>query len=160
MTSGPIALVEADAAERAEAYALVIDTVAEKLRVERGLEPLAARAAAAESCQRAIEECGERSGVLCIVEANGERAGYVWTVERQAPEPRSMHVLFLFTFPDKRRRGIARSTLSELRRVARQQGHTAITLVVASSNPGAARLYREVGFVPFPGGMILRLSTS
>lgn len=60
--------------------------------------------------------------------------------------PDGFHLLNLATHPDRLRRGIGRSLLTELLRLAAAAGATRATLEVRSENAPAVRLYETMGF--------------
>lgn len=62
-------------------------------------------------------------------------------------------------FPESRNEGIGRALLADAQQVAAEAGQTSVSLIVASFNPSAKRLYELIGFIewerrpfrPFPG---------
>jgi ribosomal-protein-alanine N-acetyltransferase len=76
--------------------------------------------------------------------AGGPLLGFVnyWIVGDE------VHVLNVATHPGHRRRGLARSLLRHVDRVARAEGCRYVTLEVRRSNHGAIRLYRRHGYRP------------
>jgi ribosomal-protein-alanine N-acetyltransferase len=73
----------------------------------------------------------------------GVLVGYVgvWIVMDEA------HMTNLAVHPDHRRRGIAKTLLEDIKRMARRAGARSMTLEVRESNAAARRLYASMGFV-------------
>jgi ribosomal protein S18 acetylase RimI-like enzyme len=73
--------------------------------------------------------------------------------------PGSWYVNVLATFPEFRRKGIGAALLAIAERRARQAGAPSLSVIVASWNDAAARLYASAGYavlarepvVTFPG---------
>ena len=59
-----------------------------------------------------------------------------------------VHVLNVVTHPSARRRGLARSLMDELVRLAEQERASIISLEVRVGNEAAQALYRSMGFIP------------
>lgn len=81
-------------------------------------------------------------------------------IELEAEAPGSWYVNVLATFPDDQGKGAGSALMGEAERRARAAGAPALSLIVHSHNPGAARLYRRLGYAnrsgrplaPWPGG--------
>jgi ribosomal protein S18 acetylase RimI-like enzyme len=80
-------------------------------------------------------------------------------VRLEAKAPGSWYVNVLATFPEFRRQGIAGRLLEIAERTAREQGAPSLSVIVASWNAPAARLYTSAGYagcaretaLPYPG---------
>jgi ribosomal protein S18 acetylase RimI-like enzyme len=80
-------------------------------------------------------------------------------VRLESHVPGSWYVNVLATFPEFRRRGLAAELLSIAEKEARELQAPSLSVIVASWNENAARLYRSAGYVersrepalPFPG---------
>jgi ribosomal protein S18 acetylase RimI-like enzyme len=80
-------------------------------------------------------------------------------VRLEARAPGSWYVNVLATFPEFRRQGIAGRLLEIAEQKAREQGAPSLSVIVASWNAPAARLYTSAGYaglaretaLPFPG---------
>ena len=80
-------------------------------------------------------------------------------VELEAGAPGSWYINAIATFENHRGKGVARKLIEEAQRQAQSQGCDRISLIVASENTGAKRLYEKLGYrdvssrpvVPFPG---------
>jgi ribosomal protein S18 acetylase RimI-like enzyme len=80
-------------------------------------------------------------------------------VRLEAKAPGSWYVNVLATFPEFRRRGIGAALLAVAEAKAREAGAPSLSVVVASWNAPAARLYRGAGYaavaseraLPYPG---------
>ena len=80
-------------------------------------------------------------------------------VRLEAQAPGSWYVNVLATFPEFRRQGIAARLLEIAAQKARAQGAPSLSVIVASWNAPAARLYASAGYaglaretaLPFPG---------
>lgn len=59
-----------------------------------------------------------------------------------------IHVLNICVAPQARRKGIARTILSELHAMARERKASLVSLEVRASNDAARRLYDSMGFIP------------
>lgn len=79
-----------------------------------------------------------------VGEGEGEAVGYVgYRVVLD-----EMHIVIVAVHPDWRRRGIARTMLSEAMEQARRATCTKATLEVRVSNAAAQQLYYRLGFAP------------
>jgi ribosomal protein S18 acetylase RimI-like enzyme len=80
-------------------------------------------------------------------------------IRLEAKVPGSWYVNVLATFPEFRRKGIGAALLAIAEGRARQAGAPALSVIVASWNDAAARLYASAGYsirarekaLPFPG---------
>ena len=80
-------------------------------------------------------------------------------VKLEAMVPGSWYINAIATFPDHRGKGVAGQLISDSISRAHQQGCKRISLIVASENSQARRLYEHLGFgtiatlpvVPYPG---------
>ena len=80
-------------------------------------------------------------------------------VRLEARAPGSWYVNVLATFPEFRRKGIAARLLAIAEQKAREEGAPALSVIVASWNEPASRLYARAGYsararqpaLPFPG---------
>lgn len=80
-------------------------------------------------------------------------------VELESLAPGTWYVNALAAFPEYRGRGLGTRLLAEAEKIARGAGVPAVSIIVASENTGAFRLYERTGyvergrrpFVPFPG---------
>jgi ribosomal protein S18 acetylase RimI-like enzyme len=81
------------------------------------------------------------------------------TLESRAPG--SWYVNAIATFEQHRGKGVARALMADAEVLARAAGCSLISLIVASENAGARRLYQRLGFddaaslpvVPYPGAL-------
>lgn len=81
-------------------------------------------------------------------------------VELEARAPGSWYVNAVATFEQHRGKGVGRKLMADAEDRARAQGCALVSLIVASENAGAVRLYQRLGFsataslplVPYPGG--------
>ncbi len=80
-------------------------------------------------------------------------------VELEAQAPGSWYINAIATFEGHRGKGVARTLLADVEDRARAKLCDRLSLIVASENPGAKRLYEHIGFkpvtslpvVPYPG---------
>lgn len=80
-------------------------------------------------------------------------------VELESLAPGTWYVNALAAFPEYRNRGLGTRLLAEAEKIARNSHVPAISIIVASENVGAFRLYERTGYVergrrplvPFPG---------
>ena len=82
-------------------------------------------------------------------------------VTLEARAPGSWYVNAIATFEQHRGKGVARELMADAEVLARAAGCSLMSLIVASENAGARRLYRQLGFddaaslpvVPYPGAL-------
>ena len=140
----------------------------QRLPVETAYVPGLRRATAADlelilpvQARMAEEECGLNPLAVDAVGFRGRCAlrvtrGRVWVLvetgrllfkaDVMAETPEAVYLEGIWTHPDYRNRGIAKSCLTELtRRLLRRQ--LALCLAVESSQKAALKVYRQVGFV-------------
>jgi ribosomal protein S18 acetylase RimI-like enzyme len=67
-------------------------------------------------------------------------------VRLEAKAPGSWYVNVLATFPEFRRRGIGGQLLTIAERMGREEAAPSLSVIVASWNEGAGRLYRSAGY--------------
>ena len=79
---------------------------------------------------------------------SGARVGTLWWAESASPGGREAFVYNIVIAESARRRGFARAAFQELERVAREHGVHHLGLHVFGHNPGARRLYEQLGFHP------------
>ena len=80
-------------------------------------------------------------------------------VELEASAPGSWYINAIATFENHRGKGVARLLIEDAERQARSDGCDRLSLIVASENTGAKRLYEKLGYkdvsvkpvIPFPG---------
>jgi ribosomal protein S18 acetylase RimI-like enzyme len=80
-------------------------------------------------------------------------------IRLEAKAPGSWYVNVLATFPEFRRLGIGAKLLATAEEKGREQGASSLSVIVASWNEGALRLYAHAGYaarasepaLPFPG---------
>lgn len=80
-------------------------------------------------------------------------------VELESTAPGSWYINAVATYPEHRGRGVARRLLADTEKRARSRGCERMSLIVASENAAARRLYDRLGFavvrtlpvVPWPG---------
>lgn len=82
-------------------------------------------------------------GISRVLRSDGKMAG-VLLAARVGPD--TAHIVQLAVAPWAQRRGLGRLLLGESARLAGRAGVTRLTLLVATSNQGAAALYRSRGF--------------
>ena len=87
------------------------------------------------------------------VEAGGQPVSACW-LGRPADEPRIGTLGEVYTDPEWRRRGFARRTCAAL--VERFDAGGGRWLFLATDTADAARIYRSLGFEPFPEGLMRR----
>lgn len=95
----------------------------------------------AEMERRSQELAGSGRGLLAFLES--EPLGYIWWHEDPSL---ILWVNQIATRTPFRRRGVARSLLSECIHSAYERGYRALVLDVAESNQAALKLYRSLGF--------------
>lgn len=79
--------------------------------------------------------------------ANRMGVGAVWyRLHRDGWFSDTAMIVWLSIAPERRRQGFATATLRELQRSLKEQGISRLTLEVFSSNKGARKLYRSLGF--------------
>jgi GNAT superfamily N-acetyltransferase len=69
-------------------------------------------------------------------------------VKLEAKAPGSWYVNVLATFPEFRRQGIASRLLAIAEQKAQEEGARSLSVIVASWNKGAARVYAKAGYMP------------
>jgi ribosomal protein S18 acetylase RimI-like enzyme len=69
-------------------------------------------------------------------------------VKLEANAPGSWYVNVLATFPEFRRRGLARMLLDHAEAMAREAAAPALSVIVAGENEAAAHLYAKAGYRP------------
>ena len=82
-------------------------------------------------------------------------------VQLEARAPGSWYVNAVATFEQHRGKGVGRKLMADAEEQARAQGCSLMSLIVASENAGARRLYQRLGFddaaslpvVPYPGAL-------
>jgi len=79
---------------------------------------------------------------------SGAQVGALWWAESDSPGGREAFVYNIVISESARRRGFARAAFQELERLARAHGVRHLGLHVFGHNPGARRLYEQLGFQP------------
>lgn len=92
---------------------------------------------------RWVESRLPRARVVC----EGERVVFVAYADVRSPH--GWLVQGVYTWPDVRRRGFARTGMHSLLRVAFAASASHVQLAVVAGNDRATRLYRKLGFHPF-----------
>lgn len=89
-----------------------------------------------------------------MILVDGVAVGRLVTARDPRAEAPTLRIVDIALAPETRGRGIGTAVLGETIRSARQAGWTALSLMVAHTNPPAARLYRRLGFHPLGGDAI------
>lgn len=83
-----------------------------------------------------------------MIVVDGVAVGRLVTARDRRAEPPTLRIVDIALDPAVRGRGIGSTVLGETIRSARAAGWTALSLMVAHTNPQAARLYLRLGFLP------------
>ena len=115
-------------------------------RVAAGDDPAAAEANA-DRAYAAAFPAGRPAGghAVFVIEEAGEAVGHLWLGPAR-DGPGQWWVYAVAVEGAHRRRGLGRAAMLHAERVAREAGATSIGLNVFSTNPGARRLYRSLGY--------------
>ncbi|WP_424214669.1 GNAT family N-acetyltransferase [Streptomyces sp. BI20] len=119
--------------------------------IARGLSPEAARLKAERDHAVMLPAGLDSPGVAFrVLEAAGEPVGQVWVAPGTAGGPEEGHgyVFDVAVREGHRRRGHGRSLMRVAERVAREAGHTTLSLHVFADNTGARELYLSLGYRP------------
>ena len=77
-------------------------------------------------------------------------------VELEAGAPGSWYINAIATFENHRGKGVARLLIEDAERQARSDGCDRLSLIVASENPGAKRLYEKLGYRDIRAKQVIR----
>jgi ribosomal protein S18 acetylase RimI-like enzyme len=85
---------------------------------------------------------------------DGNAVGRLVTARDRHAEAPTLRIVDIVLDPAARGRGIGTAVLEHTIRTAREAGWSALSLMVAHTNPHAARLYRRLGFLPIGDDMV------
>ena len=77
-------------------------------------------------------------------------------MELEAGAPGSWYINAIATFENHRGKGVARLLIEDAERQARSDGCDRLSLIVASENPGAKRLYEKLGYADVSAKPVIR----
>jgi ribosomal protein S18 acetylase RimI-like enzyme len=95
--------------------------------------------------------------VQSMVDAVGERVGYVWFAIEERPFGRVVFIYDIAVDPAHRRKGHAQAALAAIEAFARANGCVGVQLHVFGDNAGARALYQRAGYVETNVTMLKRV---